>query len=51
MIAGLALLRNPEMLLGEGVATALHRRKHAHSCLTPKLVAIHPNNFSLKVRL
>lgn len=28
MIAGLALLRNPELLLGEGVATAFHRREH-----------------------
>lgn len=31
MIAGLALLRNPDMLLGEGVATALHRGERARS--------------------
>lgn len=28
MIAGLALLRNPELLLGERDVTAFHRREH-----------------------
>lgn len=31
MVAGLALLRNPEMLLGEGVATALHGGERVRS--------------------
>lgn len=44
MIAGLALLKNPELLLGEEIATAFHSRKCVRLQVSSRLAALQLKN-------